>query len=253
DLAFANWCISQLAKRIGDQVIYDKSIPLSRYWVNAFDPDTGLLSEDSDYYEGENWNYSFRFIHDMVGRIKLAGGEDRFVELLDLFFGFQDPEPGEVVHRFEGLNNEPDMESPYSYLFAGRHDRTAEVVRKVMRYQFTTGKGGLPGNDDSGGLSSWYVWSAIGVFPVTGLPIMLIGSPIFEKASLQLHGGHFTVTALNQATDHYYVQKAWLNGKPLDRCYLKLSEFSAEAELVLEMGPEPSSWARETRPPSFVS
>jgi predicted alpha-1,2-mannosidase len=252
DLAFANWCISQMAKRTGDQVIYDKSIPLSHYWVNAFDPQTGLLSEDSDYYEGEYWNYSFRFLHDMVGRIKLAGGEKRFVELLDLFFGFRDPEPGQVVHHFEGLNNEPDMESPYAYLFAGRHDRTAEVVRKVMRYQFTTGKGGLPGNDDSGGLSSWYVWSAIGIFPVTGLPIMLIGSPIFDKASLKLHGGDFTVTALNQAPDHYYVQQAWLNGKPLNRCYLKLSEFSAEASLVLEMGPEPSQWANETRPPSFV-
>ena len=82
---------------------------------------------------------------------------------------------------------------------------------------------------------------------------MLIGSPIFEKASLHLHGGDFTVTALNQAEDHYYVQKAWLNGKPLHRCYLKLSEFSAEASLVLEMGPEPSDWATETRPPSFVS
>ncbi|MEM9017677.1 MAG: GH92 family glycosyl hydrolase, partial [Verrucomicrobiota bacterium] len=246
DLSFANWCISQMAKRLGDQVIYDKSIPLSYYWVNAFDPETGLLDESSEYYEGENWNYSFRFLHDMIGRINLAGGEEKFVQLLDLFFGFEDPEDGEVVHRFEGLNNEPDMESPYAYLWAGRHYRTAEVVRKVMRYQFTTGRGGLPGNDDSGGLSSWFVWSAIGVFPVTGMPIMLIGSPIFERADMQLHGGHFTVTAVNQAPDHYYVQRAFLNGRPLNRCYLKLSEFGAEAELTLEMGPEPSDWARET-------
>ena len=253
DLAFANWCISQLAKRLGDQIIYDKSIPLADHWRNAFDEETGLLSEDSDYYEGEYWNYSFRFLHDMVGRINLAGGEDRFVELLDLFFGFTEPDEGQTVHNFEGLNNEPDMESPYAYLFAGKHDRTAEIVRSVMRYQFTTGKGGLPGNDDSGGLSSWYVWSAIGLFPVTGMPIMLIGSPLFEKATLNLLGGPFTITALNQGPENYYVQRAWLNGKPLNRCYLKLTEFAAEAELTLEMGPEPNGWASETRPPSFIS
>lgn len=253
DLAFANWCISQLAKRLGDQVIYDKSIPLADHWRNAFDESTGLLSEDSDYYEGEYWNYSFRFLHDMVGRINLAGGEERFIELLDLFFGFSEPGPNQTVHHFEGLNNEPDMESPYAYLFAGRHDRTAEIVRSVMRYQFTTGKGGLPGNDDSGGLSSWYVWNAVGLFPVTGIPIMLIGSPIFEKATLNLLGGVFTVKALNQGPENYYVQQAWLNGKPLDRCYLKISEFAAEAELTLEMGPKPNGWASETRPPSFIS
>ncbi len=253
DLAFANWCISQMAMRLGDQVIYEKSIPLAHHWRNAFDEETGLLKEDSEYYEGENWNYSFRFLHDMTGRINLAGGEDRFVELLDLFFGFSDPADGETVHRFEGLNNEPDMETPFAYLYAGRHDRTAEIVRSVMRYQYTTGKGGLPGNDDSGGLSSWYVWNAVGVFPVTGIPVMLIGSPIFEKAVLKLLGGNFTVTALNQKPDNIYVQRAWLNGRPLERCYLKLSEFSAEAELTLEMGPKSVGWASKSRPPSFIS
>jgi len=253
DLSFANWCISQMAKRLGDQVIYDKSIPLADYWRNAFDEETGLLRENSDYYEGEYWNYSFRFLHDMTGRINLAGGEERFMELLDLFFGFSDPDDGQTVHRFEGLNNEPDMESPYAYLYAGRHDRTAEVVRNVMRYQFTTGKGGLPGNDDSGGLSSWYVWNAIGLFPVTGIPVMLIGSPIFEKATIKLLGGDFTVSVLNQGPENFYVQRAWLNGRPLDRCYLKLSEFGAEAELTLKMGAEPSGWANDSRPPSFIS
>lgn len=253
DLSFANWCISQMAKRLGDQVIYDKSIPLSYHWRNAFDEQTGLLRTDSDYYEGENWNYSFRFLHDMVGRINLAGGEERFVGLLDKFFGFAEADEGETVHRFEGLNNEPDMEAPYAYLWAGRHDRCAEVVRRVMRYQFATGKGGLPGNDDSGGLSSWYVWSAIGLFPVTGLPIMLIGSPIFDRATLKLYGGDFTIVAENQAPDHFFVQEAWLNGQPIDRCYLKITEFGAEAELRLRMGPEPSKWAKGTRPPSFLT
>ena len=253
DIAFANFSIAQMAKRQGDQKIYEESIPLAHHWTNAFDPESGLLRSDSEYYEGENWNYSFRFIHDMVGRIKLAGGEDRFVELLDLFFGFADPAPGQTVHRFEGLNNEPDMEAPYAYLYAGRHDRTAEVIRNILRYQFTTGRGGLPGNDDSGGLSSWYVWSAMGLFPVTGLPVILIGSPYYDRSTIKMGGGAFTLVAENQGPDNFYVQSARLNGLSLDRCYLKLSEFKPEAELVLRMGPEPSEWARESHPPSFIS
>lgn len=253
DIAFANFCIAQMAKRQGDQGIYEKSIPLADYWRNAFDENTGLLREDSDYYEGENWNYSFRFIHDMVGRIKVAGSEEKFVELLDQFFGFSDPPGEQSVHRFEGLNNEPDMEAPYAYLFAGRHDRMATVVRHVLRYQFTTGRGGLPGNDDSGGLSSWYVWSAIGIFPVTGLPIMLIGSPYYDKATIKMQGGEFTIVANHQSLENCYVQSAQLNGRSIDRCYLKMSEFHADAELVLEMGPEPSEWSKASRPPSFIS
>jgi putative alpha-1,2-mannosidase len=82
---------------------------------------------------------------------------------------------------------------------------------------------------------------------------MLIGSPIFDSASLKLYGGEFRVIAQNQSADNFYVQQAWLNGNRLDRAYLKLSEFSAEATLTLEMGPEPSGWAKTSRPPSFIS
>ena len=252
DLAFANWCIAQLAKRLGDQPIYEASIPLAKYWENAFDKDTGLLRKDSDYYEGENWNYSFRFLHDMQTRIQIAVGRKGFIQLLDYFFGFDTPTDGRDLHRFEGLNNEPDMESPYAYIYAGRHDRTAEVVRNVMRYQFTTGKGGLPGNDDSGGLSSWYVWSAVGIFPVTGMPVMLIGSPLYEKSTIHLFGGDFTITAINQGDENIYVQQAWLNERPLDRAYLKLDEFKPEAHLMLEMGPSPTKWGSDNLPPSFI-
>ncbi len=253
DIAFANYCIAQLAKIEGNELIYREAIALADHWRNAFAPNTGLLKEESDYYEGENWNYSFRFIHDMVGRIKLAGGEDQFVALLDKFFGFTAPTEDEIVHPFEGLNNEPDMEAPYTYLFAGRHDRTAEVIHHVMTYQFTTGRGGLPGNEDSGGLSSWYVWSAMGVFPVTGLPFMLIGTPLYPKSVIKMRGGDFTIIAHNHGADRIYVKSALLNGSPLDRCYLKISEFSAEAILELKMSDTPSEWAKDTRPPSFIS
>ena len=127
-------------------------------------PTTGLLL-DSTYYEGGRWNYSFRLLHDMEARIDLAGGEAAFIELLDQFFGYgadpvkqlaehpstDDLVAGYALNRFEGLNNEPDMEAPWAYHYAGRPDRTAEVVHAGVNNMFGLGRGGLPGNDDSGG------------------------------------------------------------------------------------------------------
>ena len=93
---------------------------------------------------------------------------------------------GYALNRFEGLNNEPDMEAPWAYHYAGRPDRTAEVVHAAVHNQFGLGRGGLPGNDDSGGLSSWYVWASLGLFPVAGQSLYLINAPSFARARLDL-------------------------------------------------------------------
>jgi predicted alpha-1,2-mannosidase len=251
DLAQANCCTAALAKGVGDQRVYDACVKLTGHWANAYDRDTGLLI-DSDFYEGDRWNYSFRLLHDMAGRIELAGGDAAFVEKLDQFFGFSDPPGGETVFRFEGLNNEPDMETPYAYVFAGCHDRTAEVVRAVLRYQFTSGRGGLPGNDDSGGLSSWYVWSALGIFPVTGQDLLLIGSPLFPRSTMRLPGGEFVIEAENVGPENIYVTEASLNGKSLDRAWLRIAEMQAGGHLQLKMGSQPNSWGQDRRPPSAM-
>lgn len=253
DISYAHFCMARMARKVGHQLVFDRASKLSEHWKNAFDPKTGLLREDSTYYEGENWNYSFRFLHDMASRIELAGGDRGFVSLLDKFFGFSEPAHGERVFRFEGLNNEPDMEAPYAYLYAGRHDRAANVLRRVMQCEFTTGRGGLPGNDDSGGLSSWFVWSAAGVFPVTGQPVMLIGCPLFDRATFRLPGGDFTVIAQNQADERFHIKQATLNGKPHDRAWLTIDEFLGGGELLLEMSDEPSGFGAQNRPPSFQS
>jgi putative alpha-1,2-mannosidase len=158
---------------------------------------------------------------------------------------------GHALNRFEGYNNEPDIETPYAYLYAGRHDRCAEVVRAGMRYLFTTGRGGLPGNNDSGGLTSCYVWNAVGLFPVAGQPVYLIGSPIYNAASLQLGETRFTVQTANNSPENLYVQRATLNGQAIDRAYLSVDEVHAGGTLRLEMGDTPSAWARDDRPPSY--
>jgi putative alpha-1,2-mannosidase len=158
---------------------------------------------------------------------------------------------GHALNRFEGLNNEPDIETPYAYLYAGRPDRTAEVVRAGMEYMFTTGRGGLPGNDDSGGLSSWYVWNAIGLFPVAGQPLMLIGSPLFDRTELTFRGRPFAVETAGSGPGNIYVQRASLNGTALHRAYLTIDEVKGGGRLELSMGPTPSPWARTHLPPSF--
>ena len=268
DLAIGYHCTAKLARRLEDPALADGLDALSARWTRAFDPATGLLV-DSTYYEGGRWNYSFRLMHDMATRIDLAGGEERFVELLDHFFGFGAPPVKQMGHdptdaelaagyaldRFEGLNNEPDMDAPWAYHYAGRPDRTAEVVHAIVNNQFGTGPGGLPGNDDSGGLSSWYVWASIGLFPVAGQGIFLLNTPSFRSVRIQLDGASFTIDTVGFVEPEpdgppQYVRSARLDGRPLDRTWITIRELHAGGRLELELGPTPGEWATGTRPPS---
>ncbi|SDD12905.1 alpha-1,2-mannosidase, putative [Actinokineospora iranica] len=276
DLAYAYHCTAAVARALNDNALADDLAARSHLWTNAFDPDTGLLW-DSSFYEGGKWNYSFRLLHDMAGRIALAGGDKAFVAMLDSFFGYgapavaqpgQRPDPAEMaagyaLNRFQGLNNEPDMEAPWSYHYAGRPDRTAEVVHAALTWQFGTGPGGLPGNDDSGALSSWYVWASLGLFPIAGQNLFLVSAPAFAHATIHLRDREFVIETsghretpissdgLSSVPPPQYVQSAWLNGKPLDVACLRASDVHAGGRLRLELGPEPSAWGHAIRPPSL--
>ncbi len=247
DVADACGSMSEIAKMIGNDKLAEIFGEYKDIWKDAYDAETGLLSEKSPYYEGDKWNYSFRLLRDMEERIKISGGKDNMLKQLDYFFGYtrkaveQLSEPNgnaflEGVHSFEGFNNEPDMETPYSYTFLERHDKVCEVVRAGMRYMFTDGRGGLPGNNDSGGLSSCYIWNAIGLFPVTGQNLMLIGSPIVEEAELKLsNGNRFKVIAYNNSAENIYVNRAVLNGAELDDYMLTVTEMMQGGTLELYM------------------
>ena len=258
DLSEACFGISRIAAALGDARA-DELARLAGRWRGAFDPRTGLVV-DSTFYEGSRWTYSFRPLHDMTGRIDLTGGPTRFTELLGAFFGYgADPvrqlgrgegasaEQG-ADQRFEGLNNETDMETPYAWLYAGRHDRTCEVVHAVRSQQFRTGRNGLPGNDDSGGLSSWYVWAAAGLFPVAGQPLWLIGTPGFDRTSMRVAGGRFDILANGRSDQAIYVASAKLNGQPLNRAWLRPSEVFAGGTLELALTNAPTRWASDTPP-----
>lgn len=268
DISGGYHCTAKVARLIGDDDLAGRLDVLAERWRNAYDPVTGLLV-DSTFYEGGRWNYSFRLIHDMAGRIELAGGRERFIDMLDRFFGFgadpvkqlsETPDPDEVdagyaLNRFEGLNNEPDMEAPWAYHYVGRPDRTAEIVHSVLTNQFGVGPGGLPGNDDSGGLSSWYVWASLGLFPVAGQNVFLVNTPAFAHALLDVGGHQFTVEADGfeepfRGGDPQYVQTAYLDDQPLERSFLDGGDLRRASRLRLVLGPEPSDWGTGRLPPS---
>ena len=268
DIASGYHCTARVARVVGDDALAGRFDALAELWRNAFDPVTGLLV-DSTFYEGGKWNYSFRLVHDMRGRIELAGGPERFVELLDQFFGFgADPvkqlaEPphgdqvgaGYALNRFEGLNNEPDMEAPWAYQYGGRPDRTSEIVHAVLTNQFGVGPGGLPGNDDSGALSSWHVWASLGLFPVAGQNTFLVNAPSFAHAQIDVGGHPFVVETEGFSEPHrggptQYVQSAHLDDEPLDRAYLSGTDLRRAKRLRLLLGPEPSPWGTSDLPPS---
>ena len=264
DLAYGCFCTAAIATEVGDDTVAAQMLEYASQWENAFDK-TGVL-RDSTYYEGSKYNYSFRLLHDMASRISIAGGDTAFVDLLDTFFGYAaDPVPapgvfpsraemaeGELLGRFEGFNNEPDMESAYAYIYAGRHDRACEVIRAGMSQCYGDSRGGLVGNDDSGGMSSWYVWSALGLFPVAGQDVFLIGSPLFERAEVQLgQGPAFVVESEGGGAKSPYVQAVVLNGKPLARPFLQWKDLCSGGTLSIEMSQHPTVWTHQ-RPPSIV-
>ncbi|MCW2810735.1 MAG: hypothetical protein JWP61_1193, partial [Friedmanniella sp.] len=162
---------------------------------------------------------------------------------------------GYALNRFEGLNNEPDMEVPWAYHYVGRPDRTAEVVHAAINNQFGLGRGGLPGNDDSGGLSSWYVWASLGLFPIAGQSLYLVNTPSFAQSRISLGDEELAIEALNFVEPTpggrtQYVQSVTFNGEPLTRTWLSARTLHRGGRLVIELGPEPSGWGTDDRPPS---
>ncbi len=246
---------AKLAQALGETTIAQRCREKSKMWLDAFDTGEGMLKHGPgvEYYEGTYWNYSFRLSPFIRERIALCG-DKKYEALLDRFFGytrrrvrqFRTPTPDHILGiyaeshpSFEGMNNEPDIETPYNYSFIGRHSRVCEIVRSAMACRYDDTAAGLPGNDDSGALSSWYVFNAAGLFPVAGTEYFLIGSPVMEKTVLRLRND-FTVLTHGNGGDSIYVKAAKLNGKDITRAYLRHEELAAGGTLELFMTAVPT-------------
>jgi predicted alpha-1,2-mannosidase len=236
-------------------------------WVEHFDPKLGGGQGGRDYFtEVDSWMYTFGVQHDVAGTINLMGGRDAFNAKLDrLFveqygtskFQFLDqfPDATGLVGLY-AQGNEPSFHIPYLYDFSGQPWKTQRHVRQLMDVWYGDGPLGIPGDDDGGATSSWYVFSAIGFYPVSpGSPVYEIGSPIFARSTIRLGNGKlFTIVANHVSGRNKYIQSAELNGKPLDRPWFSHSAIANGGSLVLEMGDRPNTnWGSrpEDAPPSM--
>ena len=237
------------AKITEDSDLKTKLLKLAENWVKAFDAD-GLMSKKSPYYEGDRYTYSFRPQANMADRIAFAGGVQQFTDMLDSFFGFNGESLKQITdmdayekleaaqhHRFEGFNNECDMETPYSYIYVNRHDRLCEILHACVKDSFGLGLNGLPGNNDSGGLSSCFMWNVLGLFPLSGSGYFLLGAPQVEGAVFHLSGEKtLCIETKNFLPDeNIYVEKILWNGEEITDYKLSVLEVLKGGTLTFYM------------------
>jgi predicted alpha-1,2-mannosidase len=271
EYAYDDWTIARVARTLGkteDQKVFDKRAASFRA---VFDPATGFMRAKksdgkfrepfdplyaqygSDYTEGNAWQYSWYVPHDVRGLIELMGGPGRFVERLDQLFSLKvNDEKYKQVEDIAGLigqyahGNEPSQHIAYLYSFAGQPWRTQERIRQIMDTLFDDTPEGLSGNEDCGQMSAWYIFSALGFYPVApGTLEYVIGVPRFPRAAVKLAGGKtFTVRAENLSRSNAYVQSATLDGRPYDKAYVRHQDIVRGGTLTFVMGPQPNKhWA----------
>ena len=220
-------------------------------WVTHFDPKLGGGQGGRDYFTEVNaWLYTFGVQHDVPGLIQLMGGRDAFNTKLDRLFVEQ---YGTSKYQFLGQfpdatglvgqyaqGNEPSFHIPYLYDFSGQPWKTQQRVRQLMDVWYgVDGPLGIPGDDDGGETSSWYVLSALGFYPVCpGSPVYEIGSPIFAKSIIRLGNGKlFTILANHVSSRNKYIQSAQLNGTPHEEARgFRTRPVANGGTLILEMG-----------------
>jgi predicted alpha-1,2-mannosidase len=262
EYAYNDYCLSLAAKKLGKNTDYEMYSERSlnalklfnpetmffwardRYgnWQRATDEDYNYIQNVSPLYSGSMWHYSMSAPHLIPKLIKLHGGNKAFVEFLDEFFNRGHFNPGNLVNS----------NIPWLYIYAGRQDKTAARVRWILDTFYNTRPDGLPGQDISGSLSAWYVWSAIGIYPMAGQDFYFIGSPIFDKTTIVTNSGEkIVIRTLNNSHENKYILSASLNGKFWDKAWFQHKDIINGAELVLIMGPEPSDWGKTNPPPSF--
>ncbi len=283
EYAYDDWCIAQVAKKLNKQTDYEKFIKRAyNYkalfdtntlfmrgkdskgnWAEPFDPYYSEHGFEGMYIEGTAWQHSWFVPHDVKGLIQLFGSDSAFVRHLDSTFAVTSKMTGENVSAdISGLigqyahGNEPSHHIAYLYNYAGKPWKTQEKVRKIMTELYTTGADGLAGNDDCGQMSAWYIFSALGFYPVNPADgNYVIGSPLVKQAIINLQDGKkFKIIAENNSKEKIYVDKLFLNGKPLERSYITHKEIMTGGELRFIMSNMPNkAWASKSNayPPSM--
>ena len=282
EYCYDDFCAYQLAKMTGNK-FYEEVFARQIYnYKNVYDPSVGFMRgrkldgswADFDafewggpYCEGNAWHYNWSVFHDVQGLIDLTGGDERFVAKIDSVFAL----PGIVKYGTYGTKihemlemelakmgqyaqgNQPIQHMIYLYSYAGQPWKTQYWIRQVMDRLYNSSENGYPGDEDQGGMSSWYVLSALGIYSVCpGTDEYVLGSPKFRKTTITMEDGKkFVIEAKGNSKDNVYIQNATLNGKRHTRNYIHYSDIVNGGVLELQMGDQPEKTrgtAKEDRP-----
>ncbi len=267
EYAYDDWAIAQAAKKLGRLDISKEFLKRSENWRNVWDEKTGFMrpkisdgkfrdrfdvlsTHDQGFIEGNAWNYSLYVPHDPEALIQLMGGKDKFSKHMDELFTMHLPDEffaeTEDITR-EGIignyvhGNEPAHHAAYLYNWTNEPWKTQERVRMILKNQYRPTPDGLGGNDDCGQMSAWYLFSALGFYPVApGSGEYQLGSPVIKTATLRLENGKtLRIEARNQGEKNVYVSAVTLNGKSLNRRHLSYSEISKGGTIVFQMSAHP--------------
>ncbi|HBB01920.1 MAG: alpha-mannosidase [Bacteroidetes bacterium GWD2_45_23] len=273
EYVYDDWCAYHLAKMTGNKKYEEIFGKLVYHYQNLWDSKTeymrgrklngGWVFEDFNPYrwgnpftEGNSAQYSWSVFHDMKGLISLMGGEEAFNARLDSFFhGTNEYDKGayyEVIHEIKEMlaanmgqyahGNQPCQHVPYLYNFSGEPWKSQAQVRKVMSQLYNASPQGYPGDEDQGGLSSWYVLSAMGIYSVCpGTDQYVLGSPLFKKVTITLEDGkQFVIEAENNSPDNVYIASAELNGLAHTKNWIAYADIVNGGKLKLVMSDAPN-------------
>ena len=260
----SDFAVAQFAKGLGDTASYTTHMARAQWWRNTFSPESGYVqprnsdagwvwpldpASQTNFTEGNAAQYTWMVPYDFADLINDMGGDKTAVQRLDHHFTQVNAGQSQPYYY---IGNEPEHGVPWAYDFAGDPAGTSDAVRKVMSESYTTGPGGLPGNDDLGATSAWYVWAALGLYPATpGADTLAIQGPQFPSVLIQRPAGNITLNSSGSGT---YVQGLTVNGTATSHNYLRYPDVSGGATLNFTMGATPStSWGTGASdvPPSF--
>jgi predicted alpha-1,2-mannosidase len=269
EYSIADFAISQLARALGDTGVEKRLLARSGNWRQTFDPRTGFVeprlgtgafprsvrpTSTAGFVEGNGWQYTFMVPQDMRDLLAAIGSRTAGRERLDGFFSELNAGPA-APHAW--LGNEPSFLAPYAYLWLGVPARSAAVVHRALTNLFAPLPGGLPGNDDLGAISAWYVWSALGLYPaIPAVPGLALISPLFPSATIRLPNGSRLQINAPRATDaDLYVRSLDLNDGRYGASWLPLARIARGGRLDFVLGTVPSHWAtgQADLPPSFAA
>jgi predicted alpha-1,2-mannosidase len=284
--AYDDWCLGRISSGLGKVEDAEYFYRRGRNYRNQYNPEIGFMAPRNEsgqwiepynpkvpagvggreyFAESNAWTYTWFVPHDMSGLFELMGGKKIAMERLDRLF---DEPLGQSKWTYLGympdatgltglfpMGNEPSFHIPYIYNLLGAPWKTQKRIRQLMETWFRNDLMGICGDEDGGALSAWYVFSAMGFYPICpGYPVYVFGSPVFESTSIDLgEGRNFSITARNVSNQNKYIQSARLNGEGLEEPWFTHEALIQGGELILEMGPRPNKdWGADADFDSFI-